>query len=100
MNFHYYMFILLIIASIFLIGGGITGKVVSESCCFPPNCAEENICDAAKLQYLESPSGVPEKNEGVFLSVLGFFVLVGTIFLLYVQHRIKHKNDNPKKQRT
>lgn len=31
----------------FLISGGITGMVVSQSCCFPPNCAAENLCVAS-----------------------------------------------------
>jgi len=91
MKFHYYMFILLFFASFFLIGGGITGKAISESCCFPPNCEPENVCDAAKAQYLESPTGVTDYTTSLFVSIIGFFVLLGTLSLLYLQHRVKNK---------
>ena len=29
---------------IYCLGRGMTGLVVSESCCFPPDCAPENQC--------------------------------------------------------
>jgi len=36
-----------------LIGGGITGNVVSQSCCFPPDCEPENICDSAEAHHIK-----------------------------------------------
>nr|MBA4404777.1 hypothetical protein [Nanoarchaeum sp.] len=36
--------IILILIGVYFLGKGITGFIVSESCCFPPNCLEENLC--------------------------------------------------------
>jgi hypothetical protein len=57
--------ILVAIIGIALIGKGLTGMVISESCCFPPNCSEERMCDAAQ-PYLESPKGTLDTNMLLF----------------------------------
>jgi len=36
-------FILLVIG-LFYLGSGISGMVISQSCCFMPNCDSENAC--------------------------------------------------------
>jgi hypothetical protein len=64
--------LLLAVFSIFLIGKGITGLVVSESCCFPPDCAPENICDQARNE-MPSPH--------TFEIASGITMLIGVIFL-------------------
>lgn len=48
--------ILIAILGVYFIGKGITGLVVSQSCCFPPDCDDENVCDAAKETF-KTPIG-------------------------------------------
>jgi hypothetical protein len=59
-----------------MIGIGITGfAIVSQSCCFPPDCAPENMCEAAnpayerdmQFNYLPTVSGI-----ALFVSSLVF----------------------------
>ena len=38
---------ILVSLGVYFFGIGITGMVVSESCCFGSGCAEEDLCDAA-----------------------------------------------------
>jgi hypothetical protein len=55
--------VVLALLGLFFLGDGITGWIVSQSCCFPPNCPQEYMCEAASPQ----------------LSVQGFYV--GAILL-------------------
>ena len=34
-----------------LFGEGLTSMVVSQSCCFPPDCPQEYLCDAAEPSF-------------------------------------------------
>ncbi|MBD3361598.1 hypothetical protein GF358_02270 [Candidatus Woesearchaeota archaeon] len=43
--------ILVAILGIYFIGTGMTGLVVSQSCCFPPDCDKANMCDAAQETF-------------------------------------------------
>lgn len=65
--------LILALAGLFLLGKGITGFVVSQSCCFPPDCDEENLCDSARqpddVRNLYFGSGI------VAIVVVTFFVL-------------------------
>ncbi len=59
-NNNYKIIIVLIIislAGIYLLGKGITGLVISESCCFGEDCIEENKC------VVEMPSIIPGMEE-------------------------------------
>lgn len=47
MNKTLIIIILIAILGVYFLGKGITGLVVSQSCCFPPDCDEANLCDAA-----------------------------------------------------
>jgi len=38
----------LFIIGFYFLGRGLTGMVVSQSCCFPPECDAENMCEAAR----------------------------------------------------
>lgn len=60
---------------------GITGLVVSQSCCFPPDCTQENICDAARPQF-ESPAN---QDSIIFL---GITLSLGSI----IGYKILYKN--------
>jgi len=44
--------VLLMLSGVFFFGSGITGFVVSETCCFPPNCPVENQCPAENSNNL------------------------------------------------
>ncbi|MFH0979160.1 MAG: hypothetical protein V1837_07740 [Candidatus Woesearchaeota archaeon] len=65
----------LALGGVFLLGKGLTGMTVSETCCFPPNCAEQNLCDSAKLN-LENPSTVD--SSGVYLGLI--LILLSILF--------------------
>lgn len=66
--------IVLLVLGIYLLGQGVTGLVVSESCCFPPNCgAEENACVQEKDQ--------PRQYVQV---ITGFIVIVASFGIVYV----------------
>jgi hypothetical protein len=70
---------LLAVVGVFLLGSGITSMVISQSCCFPPDCPAEYLCDSAQ-PILESPM-TPARigsTAGVILlaiSVFTYFVL-------------------------
>lgn len=46
--------IIIALLGVFFLGKGIIGYVIAQSCCFPPDCDPENMCDIAKPE-LESP---------------------------------------------
>ena len=91
MKFHYYLFLILVVVSMLLIGGGLTGKVISQSCCFPPDCAEENLCESAQDYYLESPGHIRDETSTSLSMLLGLIVLVGSLCMLLFQHYMKKK---------
>lgn len=68
--------IVLLALGIYLIGQGLTGLVVSESCCFPPNCgAEENAC--VQVQEKEKPLQYMQV-------ITGFIIIVASFGIVYV----------------
>jgi len=67
MNSLFFVPVVFFVVGVLFIGASFTGLVISESCCFPPNCIEENICDAAKAPVTEAAS---------------LQVLVGILFVL------------------
>jgi hypothetical protein len=72
-DWKFYMMILTTVVGIVLLGESMTGNVISESCCFGPNCAPDNLCDSAKP--------LVESDNSIFL-YLGVFFLATSIFLL------------------
>ncbi len=64
------------ILGIYLLGEGVSGMMVAESCCFPPNCPETQLCDASE-PFLENPSA---SGKGVV--ALGVFMVAGSIILM------------------
>ena len=64
-----------VVMGILAVGRGITGLVVSQSCCFLPHCAAENLCDAARpgttTNYLTMFVGV----TFILVSILTFLTL-------------------------
>ncbi len=67
------------IIGIYFIGSSITGYIVSETCCFPPNCQAENQC---KFDQSQTPSISIEK----ILSGASLLIMSGLLYgLLYHQ---------------
>ncbi len=62
------------IVGIYLLGSSITGFVISETCCFPPNCNTENQC-----QFGESPP----LSSSLFTSIVSGTSLLIVSALLY-----------------
>ncbi len=69
-----------------MIGSSLTGYVVSESCCFPPDCAPENLCRAANIEY---PAMNASINKETQISLLGFILLVSSL-LFFIGHARRH----------
>lgn len=80
---------IILLAAIFVLGlvflgRGITGMVVSQSCCFPPNCDKENACEAAAENATFS---TPLFNT--------FFILLGIVTIgVGIVQAFKHKDDD------
>jgi len=70
--------VFVVIIGVLLLGRGLTGMVISQSCCFPPDCPAEYLCDAAE-PHVEQPLSVTALNTGLgtllLLSALGYYLL-------------------------
>ena len=69
----------LTLLGLFLLGNGITGMVVSESCCVGTGCSQENLCDVARPN-LELPTGQEPLN--VYLGLGAVIVSVALFVFL------------------
>ena len=70
--------IVLALLGLFFLGDGITGWVTSQSCCFPPDCDEENLCP--ETQFLSTTQNL--NFQGVYLGgILLILAIVGYIVL-------------------
>ena len=74
------VFVFLILISTILVGNGLTGLIISESCCFPPHCTKENTCSF-------SQNNDPGNNLGKILA--GTLLILGTITLYWMQKKIR-----------
>lgn len=79
MNKTLIIILLIAILGIFFLGKGITGLVVSQSCCFPPDCDAENLCDAATETFL-TPWG------SYFFTIFGMTLIVIAVVSLIRMH--------------
>jgi hypothetical protein len=61
--------IVIALLGFYFLGTGITGFVVSQSCCFPPDCEQENLCS------------VSENNNITKGSLWPVFTLLGTLLM-------------------
>lgn len=61
-----------LLTGFFLISGSITGNVVSETCCYPPDCEPENICDFTESNQRYSAS----------LNIANYAVYIGEMLVL------------------
>ena len=62
---------------IFLLKGGMTGFVISESCCFPPNCAPENVCTATAAS-IEQPALLAPQDDSALAGVGLLIIVIST----------------------
>jgi hypothetical protein len=66
--------VILSVAAIVFLGSGISGMLISQSCCFGPQCSPETLCDNSKL---------PEKNSNnIYIGIMLLISLM--LFLLSV----------------
>ncbi len=77
--------LLIFLLGAFLLGTGITGMIVSETCCFPPNCLEENICDVSR-----AVNTVPQNNPNNYFLSLGAFLMVAGAVIYVKTHHLHH----------
>ncbi|HIH12227.1 TPA: hypothetical protein HA242_00750 [Candidatus Woesearchaeota archaeon] len=86
---------LLVAVGVVVIQRGITGLVISESCCFPPNCAQDALCST-----VEVPGRVQLSFRERFLPLLlgGTFIVVAVLFLLFLQ-KSKHPAGKERRDR-
>lgn len=63
--------IILIIIGIYFFSSGITGLVISGSCCFSPDCPEENLCK--NINYFEDTKYIS--------TTIGIVIFLAVIFL-------------------
>jgi hypothetical protein len=78
----------------FLLRGGITGSVISQSCCFPPNCTPENVCTATGAS-IEKPAYMPTEDNNA-LSAVGLLLLIISAAMVFGYLKIKIKQDKQK----
>jgi hypothetical protein len=79
--------VIIALAGIFFFGRAITGYVISESCCFPPDCDPENLCANAN-PALESPQPIARS----FLDSTGFYLLITVIAVAITVNIYRHRH--------
>ncbi|MBC8495250.1 hypothetical protein H8D36_03795 [archaeon] len=79
-----WMTVVLVLAGTYFIGSGVTGNIISQSCCFPPNCAEENICESAR-PHIESPAR-SFNDSLIYLGLIAMSCSIGIFFLHKHEH--------------
>nr|MCK4929978.1 hypothetical protein [Nanoarchaeota archaeon] len=81
---------LFILFGIFLLRGGITGFVISESCCFGPECAPENMCPVEPS--LQRPAMLSSEDNNA-LSVVGLLIIVISVLMIFGYLKKKVRKD-------
>jgi len=74
---------------VLLLRGGITGYVISQSCCFRPDCAPEYQCPVTNAT-LEKPALLsPEDNNA--LSIIGLLLTITSVLMIsgYIRRRLR-----------
>ena len=87
------LLVVLALAGLFFLGKGITGLVVSQSCCFETgaNCAAENKC------VIESPAEIYQNQASVYLGAM--LILVSALVYLILHHGHREHNAHHKHRR-
>lgn len=87
---------LLIILGIFLLRGGITGYVVSQSCCFGPECAPEDQCPTGAAS-IEKPAFLSSQDSNA-LSVVGVLITVISALMITGYAKMSAKQRKQEKE--
>jgi hypothetical protein len=73
-----------------LVGGSLTGMVVSQSCCFGEECAPENRC------VIETQSPAPADT-----SIIGLLIIIAAVGVLIAElHYARHKEEKAKERKS
>lgn len=75
MNKNLVLLIFLLI-SMFFIGLGATGMVVSQSCCFPPGCGSVEMCDIVNLEEPSIDNAKLYFGLGLFISTTITYMII------------------------
>jgi hypothetical protein len=75
----------LAVLGVYFFGIGITGMVVSESCCFGQNCNPENLCESAR-PALQEPTSLDQSVNTVYLG-WSLILVAGILYVMF--HRKK-----------
>ncbi|MFH1770715.1 MAG: hypothetical protein ABH828_04100 [archaeon] len=74
--------VIMAISGVYFLSSGITGEVISQSCCFPPDCPEEYLCEAA-TPHLENP----ESWNNYATGYIGLLMISMAMGIFYFHHR-------------
>lgn len=85
-----YLIFVLGFIGIYFLGSSITGYIVSETCCFPPNCNSENQC-----QFSESPTSSSSLFTGI---ISGTSLLIASALLYGLWYRKIYRNSSVRKR--
>lgn len=72
--------IVIALFGVFLIGKGITGYTIAKTCCFPPDCAPEDVCNFGNPE-IESPSST-QPVSNIYFGAMLFMVAVAVYIIL------------------
>lgn len=81
MRYKLILLALFAVFGVFLLRGGITGSVISESCCYGLECTPENMCPTTGAS-LESPASMGADDYSA-LSFVGFLIVAISIALVF-----------------
>ena len=81
---------ILALLGVFLIRGGITGYVISQSCCFGPDCASEDLCPTSAT--IENPAFLSAEDSNA-LSVVGMLIAVVSVMMIAGYLRMKTRQE-------
>jgi len=74
--------IILALIGLYFIGSNITGYVISQSCCYPPDCEPENMCDFTE-QHQKYSASLDIANHTVYIGEILILVSILTYILMY-----------------
>ena len=80
---------------VFLLRGGITGNIISQSCCFGPECAPEYQCPTGA--GIESPALLSAEDNNA-LSIVGLIMIFISGIMIFVYMRKRERNNNKRER--
>jgi len=77
---------ILALIGLYFIGDNITGYVVSESCCFPPDCEPEDMCDFTE-QHQKYSASLNISNYTIYIGEILIFVSILIYIVIYSHNK-------------